>query len=211
MHHLRRLSEATQESPPHAVAIGDSGLPSDDFDRMATLLHQQAGGLDSQCLDSLDRRLAGLGVDTRLNWHGPRWAASASCSTVGGLSRLRFAYASTLWIRSDLSSSSSSADNCDSMASARSNPAVIPAEVHTGSSTMKMRAASTFTFGNRACKSRAQFPVADLACARDGWCHSRSRNCRTRRWSGQGRVDARGRYPARHVSALRLRPVVCWP
>jgi hypothetical protein len=43
------------------------------------------------------------------------------------------------------------------MASARSIPAVIPAEVHSGSSTMKMRSSSTFTFGNRVCKSRARF------------------------------------------------------
>ena len=31
-----------------------------------------------------------------------------------------------------------------------------PAEVHTGPSMMKMRSSSTFTFGNRACKSRAR-------------------------------------------------------
>src|SRR6267142_5166484 len=42
------------------------------------------------------------------------------------------------------------------MANARSMPAVIPAEVHTEPSTMKMRSSSTFTFGNRACNSRAR-------------------------------------------------------
>src|SRR5262249_17936096 len=43
------------------------------------------------------------------------------------------------------------------IASARSIPAVIPAEVHTGPSMMKMRSSSTFTFGNRDCSSRARF------------------------------------------------------
>ena len=37
----------------------------------------------------------------RLNWRGLRCAASASCSTASGLSRLRLAYASALWMRSD--------------------------------------------------------------------------------------------------------------
>src|ERR1700680_2252549 len=43
------------------------------------------------------------------------------------------------------------------MASARSMPAVAPAEVHTGPSTMKMRSSSIFSFGKRACNSRAWY------------------------------------------------------
>jgi hypothetical protein len=43
--YLRRLAERAQEGAAHAVAIGKTGLPSDDVDRMAALLHHQAGGL----------------------------------------------------------------------------------------------------------------------------------------------------------------------
>jgi len=45
---LRRLSEGAEEGAAHAVAIGETRLPSDDVDRMAALLHHQPGGLDSQ-------------------------------------------------------------------------------------------------------------------------------------------------------------------
>jgi len=51
--------------------------------------------------------------NARLNWRGLRCAASASCRTVSSLSRLRFAYSNARWIRSDLGSSSSNAENCD--------------------------------------------------------------------------------------------------
>jgi hypothetical protein len=52
-HRLRRLSEGAQEGAAHSVAIGETRLPSDDFDWMATLLHHQPGGLESQVLDRL--------------------------------------------------------------------------------------------------------------------------------------------------------------
>ena len=45
--HLRRLSEGAQEGAADPVAIGKTGLPGDDVDRMAALLHHQAGGLDA--------------------------------------------------------------------------------------------------------------------------------------------------------------------
>src|SRR5258708_24744797 len=61
--YLRWLSKGAQEGAAHAVAIGKTRLPGDDFDRMAALLHHQAGGLDAQLLDRLGRRLAGLGVE----------------------------------------------------------------------------------------------------------------------------------------------------
>src|SRR5436190_12003779 len=60
---LRRLAEDAQEGTAHAVALGETRLPSDDVDRMAALLHHQAGGLDAQILDSLGRRLTGLGAE----------------------------------------------------------------------------------------------------------------------------------------------------
>src|SRR5258707_14300397 len=58
--YLRWLPEGAQEGAAHAVAIGKTGLPGDDVDRMAALLHHQPGGLDAQVLDRLGRRLAGL-------------------------------------------------------------------------------------------------------------------------------------------------------
>src|SRR5258707_2568936 len=61
--YLRWLSEGAQEGAAHAVAIGKTCLPGDNVDRMATLLHHQAGGLDAQVLDRLCRRLAGLGLE----------------------------------------------------------------------------------------------------------------------------------------------------
>ena len=112
--HLRRLSEGAQKGAAHAVAIGTTGLPSDHVDRMAALLHHQPGRLDAQVLDRLGRRLAGLGAERTAELARTQTrAASASCPTVSGVSRLRFAYDSALWIRSDLGSSSSSAENCD--------------------------------------------------------------------------------------------------
>ena len=84
--------------------------------------------------------------------------------------------------------------SCSTMARARSIPAVIPAEVHTGPSMIKMRSSSTFTFGNRACSSRARFqcvvarrPSSRPASAR-----------RTRRGS-------RGDSPARPEPAAQIR------
>ena len=61
--HLRWLSKGAQEGAAHAVAIGKTRLPGDDVDRMAALLHHQAGGLDAKVLDRLGRRLAGLGAE----------------------------------------------------------------------------------------------------------------------------------------------------
>src|ERR1700682_1114030 len=60
---LWRLSEGAQEGAAHAVAIGKTGLPGDDVDRMTAPLHDQPGGLDAQVLDRLGRRLAGLGAE----------------------------------------------------------------------------------------------------------------------------------------------------
>ena len=60
---LRRLAEGAQEGAAHAIAIGEAGLPGDDVDRMAALLHHQPGGLDAQVLDRLGRRSAGLGTE----------------------------------------------------------------------------------------------------------------------------------------------------
>src|SRR5260370_14022653 len=59
--HLWRLSKGAQEGAAHAVAIGKTRLPGDGVDRMAALLHHQAGGLDAKGLDRLCRRLAGSG------------------------------------------------------------------------------------------------------------------------------------------------------
>jgi hypothetical protein len=59
--HLRRLPECAQGGTAHAVTIGKTRLPSDDFDRMAALLHHQPGDLEAEVLDRLGRRLAGLG------------------------------------------------------------------------------------------------------------------------------------------------------
>jgi hypothetical protein len=50
---LRRLSESAQERTAHAVAVGKTRLLSDDFNRMPTLLHHHAGGLDAQILHRL--------------------------------------------------------------------------------------------------------------------------------------------------------------
>ena len=61
--HLWWLSEGAQEGAAHAVAIGETRLAGDDVDRMAALLHHQAGGLDVQVLDRLGRRLPGLGAE----------------------------------------------------------------------------------------------------------------------------------------------------
>src|SRR5258706_8922324 len=61
--YLRWLPEGAQEGAAHAVAIGKTGLPGDDVDRMAALLHHQPCGLDAQVLDRLGRRLAGLGME----------------------------------------------------------------------------------------------------------------------------------------------------
>src|SRR5712675_2196513 len=61
--HLWRLSKGAQEGAAHAVAIGETRLPGDDVDRMAALLHHQAGGLDAKVLDRLGRRLTGLGAE----------------------------------------------------------------------------------------------------------------------------------------------------
>src|SRR5258707_4617210 len=58
--HLWRLSKGAQEGAVHAVAIGETRLPGDDVDRMAALLHHQAGGLDAQGLDRLGWRLGDL-------------------------------------------------------------------------------------------------------------------------------------------------------
>jgi len=44
--YLRRLSEGAQKGAAHAVAIGKTGLPRDDVNRVAALLHHQPGGLD---------------------------------------------------------------------------------------------------------------------------------------------------------------------
>src|SRR5271156_6806245 len=68
--HLRRLSEGAQEGAAHAVALGKTGLPSDDVDRMAALLHHQPRGRDAKVLDRLGRRLAGLGPEcsAELTW-----------------------------------------------------------------------------------------------------------------------------------------------
>src|SRR5260221_1256351 len=44
--YLRRLSEGAQKGAAHAVAIAKTGLPRDDVNRMAALLHHQPGGLD---------------------------------------------------------------------------------------------------------------------------------------------------------------------
>jgi hypothetical protein len=59
---LRRLPEGAQEGAPHAITIGKARLPSYDVDRMAALLRHQPGGLESQVLDRLGRRLPGLGA-----------------------------------------------------------------------------------------------------------------------------------------------------
>jgi hypothetical protein len=61
--YLRRLSEGAQKGAAHSRAIGKTGLPRDDVDRMAALLHHQAGGLDAQVLDCPGRRLAGFGAE----------------------------------------------------------------------------------------------------------------------------------------------------
>src|SRR5258708_28390832 len=61
--HLRRLSKGTQERAAHAVAIGKTRLLGDDVDRMAALLHHQAGGLDAKVLDRLGCRLTRLGAE----------------------------------------------------------------------------------------------------------------------------------------------------
>jgi hypothetical protein len=60
---LGRLSEGAQKGAAHAVAVGKTGLPRDDFDRMVALLHHQPGGLEAQVLDCLGRRLPGLGAE----------------------------------------------------------------------------------------------------------------------------------------------------
>ena len=57
------MSKGTQEGATHAVAIGKARLPGDDVDRMAALLHHQAGGLDAKVLDRLGRRVTGLGAE----------------------------------------------------------------------------------------------------------------------------------------------------
>ena len=44
--HLRRLPEGAQEGAAHAFAVGKTGLPGDDVDRMTALLQHQPGGLD---------------------------------------------------------------------------------------------------------------------------------------------------------------------
>ena len=80
---------------------------------MEALLHHQPGGLDAQISRMPWPAWPGSARNARPNWRGLRRAASASCPTVSGASRLRFAYASTLWMRSDLGSSSSSDENCD--------------------------------------------------------------------------------------------------
>jgi len=61
--YLRRLSEGAQAGAAHVVAVDKTGLPSDDVDRMAALLHHLAGGLQAQVLDCFGRRLAGLGAE----------------------------------------------------------------------------------------------------------------------------------------------------
>src|SRR5215469_16366751 len=61
--YLWRLSESAQEGAAHPVAIGKTRLLSDDFDRVAALLHHQAGGLDAQVLDRFCRRLTSLGAE----------------------------------------------------------------------------------------------------------------------------------------------------
>src|SRR5262249_26246446 len=62
-HHLRRLPEGTQKGAAHAVAIRETGLAGDDLDWVTALLHHQPRGLDTQVLNRLGRRLAGLGVE----------------------------------------------------------------------------------------------------------------------------------------------------
>jgi hypothetical protein len=57
---LRRLSEGAQERPPHAFAVGKSGLAGDDVDWMPALLHHQARGFDAQILNGLRGRLSRL-------------------------------------------------------------------------------------------------------------------------------------------------------
>ena len=59
-HGLGWLAKGAQEGAAHAFAIGEPGLPRDDFDRVAPLLHHQPGGLDAQMFDRLRRRLAGF-------------------------------------------------------------------------------------------------------------------------------------------------------
>src|ERR1700730_17803910 len=111
---VAKRQQALEQGAAHVVAIGKTGLPSDDSRSDGGSAPSSAG---RPRLAGFSTALAGDWLvsarNARLNWRGLRCAASASCPTVSEVSRLRFAYASALWIRSDLGSSSSSAENCD--------------------------------------------------------------------------------------------------
>ena len=64
-----------------------------DIDRMAALLHHQAGGLDPQVLDRLGRRLAGLGME------GAAELARAQMRRIGKLVRPSAAMRDCAWHR----------------------------------------------------------------------------------------------------------------
>jgi hypothetical protein len=157
---------------------------------MSALLHHQPGGLDSQVLDRLGQRLPGLRAEgatelTRTQVRRPGElpnrqrlievalrVGQRALDTVGfrlelqQCRKLRLAAGAPVIddeLPSDGPGGTPAPIPCSTMASARSMPAVIPAEVQTEPSTMKMRSSSTLTFGNRACNSRQCYGVLGRA------------------------------------------------
>ncbi len=167
-------------------------LPRDHVDRMPPLFHHQPRGFDAQVLHRLGRRLARLGVNARLNCRGLRCAASASCSTESGGVEVALGigqraldavgFGLHLQQRRKLRLPARAPVIDDELLRDRPRhlrapdpsrpwpargrrPAVIPADVQTGPSVMKMRSSSTFTLGETRLKLARVEPMRGRAPA----------------------------------------------
>jgi len=70
---LRRLAEGAQECPAHLVAIAETGLPRDGFDRVPALLHERARRFHAQVLHGGEViTIPGLHADEWTRWEADR-------------------------------------------------------------------------------------------------------------------------------------------
>ena len=77
------------------------------------LLHHQSGGLDAQLFDRLGRRLAGLGAECTAELSRTEMRRCGQLSNRQRLIEITLRIGQRALERSDLGSSSNSAENCD--------------------------------------------------------------------------------------------------
>ena len=166
------MPDVTNEGSPHPLSVAKSNFVCDDLNRQPPLFEHQPGRFNAKVLDGLGWRLRSFFVKraTKLTWTESRNISERLDGKVllqvkAGIGEgfldavgLRFQVEKGRKLRLPTSAPWSRS----TIAKARSIAAVIPADVQTEPSTIKMRSSSTATSGKRLFSSwaKAQCVVA---------------------------------------------------